>query len=59
MASEDADRAIRFYESGLTIKQVVEQVGYSFGTIRRMLHANAVAVRERGIGKRVASDERS
>lgn len=56
---EDAGRAVRLYERGLTIKEVVAQVGYSFSTIRRMLHANGVAVRERGIGKRIAPDERS
>jgi len=51
MTAEDADRAVRLYERGLTIKQVVGQVGYSFSTIRRMLHANGVVVRERGVGK--------
>jgi hypothetical protein len=59
MTPEDAGRAVRLYERGLTIKEVVTQVGYSFSTIRRMLHANGVAVRERGIGKRIAPDERS
>lgn len=52
MTSEDAERAVRLYERGLTIDEVVEQVGYSFSTVRRMLHARGVAVRERGIGKR-------
>jgi hypothetical protein len=51
MSPEDAKRAVRLYERGLTIDQVVERVGYSFSTIRRMLHANGVAVRERGIGR--------
>lgn len=41
---EDAARAVRLYESGLTIKQVMGQVGYSFGTIRRVLHENGVAM---------------
>lgn len=54
MTHEDAKRAVRLYERGLTINQVVDQVGYSFSTIRRMLHANGVSVRERGGGRRVA-----
>jgi hypothetical protein len=57
MTPEDAERAVRLYERGLTIDQVVDQVGYSFSTIRRMLHVNGVVVRERGIGKRGASSE--
>lgn len=57
MTSEDAERAVRLYERGLAIDQVVEQVGYSFSTVRRMLHANGVAVRERGGGKRQAPEE--
>lgn len=47
---EDAERAVQLYENGLTIKQVVEKVGYSFGTIRRVLHENGVAMRASGIG---------
>jgi hypothetical protein len=53
MTPEDAEWAIRLNEKGVSIKQLVEQVGYSFGTIRRMLHVNGVVVRERGSGKRV------
>lgn len=45
---EDAERAVRLYASGLTIMQVVEQVGYSFGTIRMVLHENGVAMRVAG-----------
>ncbi len=56
---EDAERAVRLYESDLTIKHVVGQVGYSFGAIRRTLHENGVAMRATGIGKWAASDERS
>lgn len=52
MTPVDAERAVRLYVRGLTIDQVVAQVGYSFSTIRRMLHANGVAVRERGGGNR-------
>lgn len=56
---EDAEKAVRLYESGLTIKQVVEQVGYSYGTIRRVLHENGVAMRATGIGKRTALEEKA
>lgn len=51
---EDADRAVPLYESSLTIQQVVEEVGYSYGSNPRVLHGYGVTVRERGIGKRVA-----
>lgn len=51
MTPEDVERAIQLYQRGLSIKQVVGQVGYCFSTIRRMLHVNGVAVRERGGGK--------
>jgi hypothetical protein len=57
MTRDDAERAIRLYERGLTIDQVVEQVGYSFSTVLRMLHASGVAVRERGIVKRTVLEE--
>lgn len=57
ITSGDAETAVRLYESGLTIKQVVRQVGYSFGTIRRVLHENGVSVRTSGIRKRPAPDE--
>lgn len=53
----DAEKAVRLYESGLTIKQTVEQVGYSFGTIRRVLHENGVPTRAAAIGKRSAPEE--
>jgi lambda repressor-like predicted transcriptional regulator len=54
---EDAGRAVQLYERGMTIRQVVEQVGYSYGTIRTALHEHGVAMRAGGIGKRDASDE--
>jgi hypothetical protein len=57
MTPEDAEWAVRLYERGSTIDQVVAQVGYSFSTIRRMLHANGVTVRERGGGRREAPEE--
>ena len=45
MTPEDIDRAVELYESGLTIKQVVEQIGYSNGPIRSALHARGVRIR--------------
>lgn len=58
---EDAERAVRLYlyKDGLTITQVVGQVGYSFGTIRRVLHEYGVVMRATCIRKRAVSDERS
>lgn len=47
MAPEDADRAIQLFESGLTIYEVIDQVGYSYGVINRMLHKRGVKVRPR------------
>lgn len=43
----DAQQAVRLYASGLTIDQVAKQVGYSWGTIRRTLLQNDVALRTR------------
>jgi site-specific DNA recombinase len=34
---EDAETAVQLHEYGLTVKQVVEQIGYSEGTIRKIL----------------------
>lgn len=56
MTPEDVEKAIQLYERGLSIKQVVKQVGYCFSTVRRMLHVNGVAVRERGGGNRGVLD---
>lgn len=58
MTPEDAAWAMQLYESGLTIKQVVGQVGYSFGTVQRALYENGVAMRAAGIGKRAGLDQR-
>lgn len=52
MTPGDIKRAIQLYERGLSIKQVVERVGFCYSTVRRMLHVNGVAVRERGGGRR-------
>jgi hypothetical protein len=47
----------RLYGSGLTIKEVVGQVGYSYGTIRRVLHEHGVEMRATGIGRCKAPEE--
>lgn len=44
----DSDRAVKFYESGLTIREVVTEIGYSLGTIRRELHRRGVPMRPSG-----------
>lgn len=45
---EGAENAVRLYESGLTIRQVAGRVGYSYGTIRTILHKRSVAMRASG-----------
>lgn len=55
LTPEDAAEAVRLYQDGLTIKQVVGEVGYSYGTIRTVLHEHGVAMRSAGRWKR---DER-
>lgn len=45
ITSEDIDTAVQLYESGLTVKQVVKQLGYSIRTIRRVLHEQGVQMR--------------
>lgn len=45
---EDIDLAVQSYESGLTVKQVVKQVEYPIGTIRRVLRERGVAMRTNG-----------
>lgn len=42
---EDIGLAVQLYKSGLTVKQVVKRVGYSIGTIRRVLHERGVTMR--------------
>lgn len=54
---EDVEKAVQLYERGLTITQVVAQVGYSHGTIRTALLKHGVAIRSGGPGKRVVSGE--
>ncbi|MCO5215513.1 MAG: hypothetical protein M9934_07150 [Thermomicrobiales bacterium] len=47
MTPEDVDKAISLYESGLTIYEVIDKVGYSYGVVNRMLHKRGVNVRPR------------
>lgn len=55
ITSEDTERAVCLYESGLSITQVVAQVGYSHGTIRKVLLAYGVAIRSGSHEKRMVS----
>jgi len=59
ISPEDVERVVRLYESGMTITQVMGQVGYSYGTIRRVLHEHGVALRGSGTGKPAAPDQRA
>lgn len=45
---EDSDQAVKLYQSGLTIREVVKEVGYSLGSIRRELHRRSVPMRPSG-----------
>lgn len=45
ITQDDIDDAVRLYESGLNVKQVVRQLGYSICTIRRVLHERDVTRR--------------
>lgn len=54
---DDAENAVRLYESGLTIKQVVAHIGYSYGRIRTVLHEHGATMRRSGRGRRVVSGE--
>jgi DNA invertase Pin-like site-specific DNA recombinase len=42
---EDAERAVRLYERGLTIDEVVKPIGYSYSTVQRLLHQKGVVLR--------------
>lgn len=44
---KDAEKARRLYESGHTIMQVANNLGYSYGAINKMLHDSGVPVRPR------------
>lgn len=45
ITAEDAEHAVRLFEQGLTITQVVAQIGYSPGTIRTALLKRGIALR--------------
>ena len=46
------DQIVQLYAGGLTIRQVVEQVGYSFGTVQRVLNKHGGVMRVSPVGKR-------
>jgi transposase len=53
----DADakkRVVGLYAQGASIRRVAKVVGYSYGTIRKMLHREGVGVRENCIKRVVA-----
>jgi hypothetical protein len=52
LASEDAKRAVRLYKSGLIVSEVVDQIGYSYGAVRKVLHESGVTMRPKGIKRR-------
>jgi AraC-like DNA-binding protein len=52
MTPTDVERAVHLYESGLTINDVVRQVGYSSSTVQRVLHKMGVCMRPSCIKKR-------
>lgn len=56
ITADDAERAVRLYEGGLTIRQVVEKVGYSYGAIQRLVNERCVATRPTGVGNLGTSD---
>lgn len=49
---EDAKQAARFYEDGLSVAEIVEQIGYSYSTVRKCLHASGVAMRPKGVKRK-------
>lgn len=49
----DADKAVRLYESGLTITAVAAQLEYAHGTIRTALLKSGIVLRSSHSGKRV------
>jgi AraC-like DNA-binding protein len=52
---QDAETALQLYQRGLTITQVVAQIGYSHGTIRKVLLKHGVVIRTGGVTKRGAN----
>jgi AraC-like DNA-binding protein len=53
MTSEDAEQAVLLYARGLTITAVVAQIGYSHGTIRKVLSEHGIAIRAGPQGRRM------
>lgn len=47
--SGKAKRAVRLYERGLTFAEVVEQIGYSYCNVRKVLLQTGVTMRPKGI----------
>lgn len=48
ITAQHIEGAARLHESGLTVKEVLGQVGYSIGTIGRVLHERGVTMRTNG-----------
>jgi hypothetical protein len=55
ITSADAKRAARLYEGGMSIIEIVEQIGYSYSTLRKSLHESGVAMRPKGIKRNASS----
>jgi AraC-like DNA-binding protein len=55
ITAEDAEAAMQLYQRGLTITQVVARIGYSNGTIRKVLLKLGVSIRTGGLSKRGAN----
>jgi hypothetical protein len=51
---EDVERAVQLYSQGMTLVQVAEQVGSSYGTLRKVFHEHGVVMR--ACGQRRRSD---
>jgi lambda repressor-like predicted transcriptional regulator len=49
ITSADAKQAARLYEGGMSITEIVEQIGYSYSTVRKSLHDSGVTMRPKGI----------
>jgi transposase-like protein len=57
MTVQDAETAVQLHEYGLTIKQIIAQIGYSPGTIRKVLREHGAMTKSAGHGKRVVTGE--
>lgn len=49
MTSADAKQAACLYGGGMSITEIVEQIGYSYSTVRKSLHESGVAMRPKGM----------